>query len=72
MGLFDRFKKKEEPQPIEVKGHELICPICDNKLFWVRSYLLDNSFFIQSKLGSKRAQCFICSECTYIHWFYGE
>lgn len=71
MGLLDRFKKKEAPQLVEVKGHSLICPIYSNDKFWPRTYLLDNSFFTQSKLGSKRAQCFICSECTYIHWFYG-
>lgn len=72
MGLFDKFLKEEEPQPIEVKGKSLVCPICSNNKFWMRKYLLDNAFFSRSKLGLKRAQCFVCSECTYIHWFYGE
>ena len=26
--------EKKEPQPVEVKGKELVCPICANKLFW--------------------------------------
>ena len=25
--------KKDEPQSIEIKGYELICPVCSNKLF---------------------------------------
>jgi hypothetical protein len=28
--------KKAEPQTVEVKGHVLRCPVCNNDLFWRR------------------------------------
>jgi uncharacterized protein with PIN domain len=56
--------KKKEPQMIEVKGHILVCPICSNKLFRTRST------FVSQVFGTGWTRCFICSECTYIYWFW--
>ncbi len=65
--------KKKEPQTVEVKGHELICPICANKYFWSRQVQLNRSITTFFKLDwtDRSATCFICSECTYIFWFFG-
>ncbi|WP_152001722.1 MULTISPECIES: hypothetical protein [unclassified Imperialibacter] len=65
--------KKEEPQPIEVAGHELSCPICYNKLFWSRRAQMNSavSSFFNLDWTDRTATCFVCSECTHIEWFLG-
>ncbi len=42
--------KKKEPQTVEVKRHELICPICANKYFWSRQVQLNRSITTFFKL----------------------
>ena len=65
--------KKKQPQPIEVKGHPLVCPVCKNDHFWTRRVLLNTAVltFFDLDWTNRRAQCFVCSECTYIYWFRG-
>jgi predicted nucleic-acid-binding Zn-ribbon protein len=66
--------KKSEPQTIAVKGHELQCPVCGNKYFWIKRVLLNTSLATLFDLDwlNRRATCFICSDCTYIFWFSGK
>ena len=38
----------KEPQTVEVAGNTLVCPVCDNDLFWTRKAQLNSaiaSFF---------------------------
>jgi hypothetical protein len=65
---------QEEPQPIEVNGRALRCIICSHNLFWVRNALLNKatSTFFNLDWADKSATCFVCAECTYIHWFLGK
>ena len=65
---------KTEPQPIQVKGKELTCPICANKLFWSRRAQLNTSVasLFNFDWANRSATCFVCSDCTYIFWFLGE
>ena len=63
MNLF----KKEEPQTIAVKGHQLICPICSNNLFLKKTILGNLGGFFNDW-----ATAVICSECTYVFWFGSE
>lgn len=65
--------KKKEPQTVAVKGHQLTCPICANKLFWTRKVQLNRSITTFFKLDwiDSAANCFVCSNCTYIYWFAG-
>ena len=66
--------KKKAPEPIEVMGKPLVCPICSNKHFWVRTAQLNKAVttFFGFDGGDPSATCFVCSECTYIFWFLGE
>lgn len=66
--------KKSEPQTIAVKGHELKCPVCGNKYFWIKRVLLNTPLatFFDLDWLNRRATCFICSDCTYIFWFLGK
>ena len=70
MGLFT----KSEPEPVAVKGHELICPICGNKHFWTRRAQLNTSVatFFNLDWANQSATCFVCSDCTHISWFLGR
>ena len=63
--------KKDEPQSIEIKGYELICPVCSNKLFWSRSAQLNTAIatFFNFDWTNKSATCTASSECTHISWF---
>ena len=65
--------KKSEPQPIEVKGHQLKCPICENMTFWMRRAQLNTSIatFFGLDWTNRSATCFVCSDCTHILWFLG-
>jgi len=70
MGLFT----EDEPESAVIKGYELKCPICSNKLFWTRSAQLNTAAatFFNLDWANKSATCFVCSECTHISWFLGE
>ena len=56
--------KKQDPQMMEVKGHQLICPICSNNLFWKKNTLGTLGGFFRDW-----STAVVCSECTYIFWF---
>ena len=66
--------KNQEAQPIEVNGKSLHCTICGNGYFWIRSAQLNKAVttFFNLDWTDKSATCFVCSECTYIHWFLGK
>ena len=57
--------KNKDPETVEVKGHALICPVFTNNLFWTR-----NTFVNRGLFAKDWAKCFVCSECTYIFWFW--
>lgn len=65
--------KKKEPKAVEIKEHPLVCPICRNNLFWTRKVQLNRSLTTLFNLdwADRSATCFICSNCTHIHWFLG-
>ncbi len=64
-------KKNKEPFPIQVKGKQLECPVCDNDHFYKKHIQLNTSIFTFFNLDwlNKDATCFVCSECTHIIWF---
>ena len=70
MSLFE----DNDPQPIEVVGKELSCPICNNQLFYTRQAQLNTAVasFFNLDWANRSATCFVCSNCTHILWFLGE
>jgi predicted nucleic-acid-binding Zn-ribbon protein len=64
---------EKEPQTVEIRGHELSCPVCSNKNFWTREAMLNKavSTFFNLDWTDRTATCFVCSECTHISWFLG-
>jgi hypothetical protein len=69
-----RAKKKTEAQTVEIKGHELRCPICNHNRFWNRQAQLNTATatFFNFDWANRSAICYVCSECTHISWFLGE
>lgn len=66
--------KKSDPQSVEIKGHELRCPVCNNTFFWTKRAQLNTAVatFFNFDWANRSATCFICSECTHISWFLGD
>jgi hypothetical protein len=64
----------ENPQPVEVNGKPLRCVVCQHDRFWVTAAQLNKAVTTFFKLDwtDRSATCFVCSECTYIHWFLGQ
>ncbi len=64
----------QQPEIITIKGHELICPICKNNLFYSRRAQLNTATasFFNLDWANRSATCFVCIECTHISWFLGK
>jgi len=62
---------KKTTVSVDVKGKQLICPICSNTHFWQREAMLNTSVatFFGLDWTNKSAKCFVCSECTHVLWF---
>ena len=59
------FFSKKEPEEIYIKGKQLECPVCHNKLFDKKKSVV-MGFLLQAGIN---ANTYICSECSYIYWF---
>jgi hypothetical protein len=46
----------ESPQPIEVRGRQLTCPVCSNQLFWSRQAQLILPWLVFSTWTGQIAQ----------------
>ena len=69
MGIFG--KSKPEPQPVEIKGRALRCLVCSNGTFLFQRALMHGaaSSFLDLEWTRPSADCAVCSECGYVHWF---
>jgi len=68
MGLFS----KEEPvQVLMESGKELTSLICGGNRFYKREALLNTPgmTFLNLDWANASANCCVCSDCGYIHWF---
>ncbi len=59
-----------EAREVSVAGHQLRCQVCDFTRFFRREARLSTgaSAFGQDWTNSK-AECFVCEQCGYVHWF---
>lgn len=67
MGLF----KKKEPEEVIVCGRRFACTVCGNDRFWRREAQLNTAIatFFSFDWANRTAQCAVCANCGYIHWF---
>ena len=67
MGIFD----KKPPEQRVIKGKQLKCHHCGHDLFYKKDALFSDyvTTFFGGNLPGGSAACYVCSECTYVHWF---
>ena len=59
-----------EAREVRIAGHQLRCQVCDYTRFFRREARLTTgaAFFGQDWANSK-ANCYVCEQCGYVHWF---
>ena len=59
-----------EAREVRIAGRQLRCQVCDYTRFFRREARLTTgaSLFGQDWTNSK-ANCFVCEQCGYVHWF---
>lgn len=68
MGLFPT----RQPVTVTLPGGEpLVCRLCEGERFRPRRFLLSPDWlaFFDLEWMSRRAHCFVCADCGFIHWF---
>jgi predicted nucleic-acid-binding Zn-ribbon protein len=62
---------KSEPETVEVNGKSLRCVVCGNDTFHSREAQLHGAVatFFDIEWTSPTATCYVCADCSYIHWF---
>jgi hypothetical protein len=62
---------KNEPEPATVAGITLRCEICKHNRFWHRRAQLHTAVasFFDLEWVQPSADCYVCGQCGYIHWF---
>lgn len=65
---------QEEPQQIEVAGKPLHCVVCAYDRFSIMQAQLNTAVatFFKLDWANPSADCYICAQCDYIHWFYPQ
>ena len=68
MGMFSESEPKRQTT---VTGQALHCLVCGNDLFYERKAQLNTAVatFLNFDWANQSGDCFVCSECGYIHWF---
>ncbi len=69
MGLFNLENKGAEP--VSVRDKALICMFCGHPRFVQRRVQLHTGLrtFFSLEWTNRRAKCFVCEHCGFIHWF---
>jgi hypothetical protein len=60
-----------KPAPVNVAGVDLRCQVCENDKFFHRRAQLNTAMMSLFDLDwlNPSAECLLCSNCGYIHWF---
>jgi len=71
MGLFDALSDAFKPGSYEIAGKTLACQVCGHQEFHRRDVQLNTAGaqFLGLGWANESAECFVCDNCGYIHWF---
>lgn len=60
-----------QAKTVTIKGHQLVCPICEGKAFWERETLMNTAgaTFLGFEWANKAAANYVCNDCGYVYWF---
>ena len=62
---------KKTPKGVQVDDRRLRCMFCNAETFVVREAQLNTAVasFFDFDWANATAQCYVCAECGYVHWF---
>jgi predicted nucleic-acid-binding Zn-ribbon protein len=58
-----------EAREITIAGRHLRCQICDFTRFYSRESQLTNGASFGQDWANSKAECLVCEQCGYVHWF---
>jgi hypothetical protein len=65
---------EKESSQVQRAGIWLKCPVCGGDTFWHREAQLNTRVMTLLDLdwANPRGDCYICTNCRHIQWFYAE
>ncbi len=62
----------QESHEVEINSEPLHCVVCKNDRFYATRAQLNTALatFFRVDWSNPSADCYICDQCAYIHWFY--
>jgi DNA-directed RNA polymerase subunit RPC12/RpoP len=69
--IFDTVEKDTGPHSFRIKGKNIKCPHCGNKIFIMETKLLNTAgmTFFNLDWANKQAIVLTCTKCSNIQWF---
>ena len=58
-----------EAREITIAGQHLRCQVCDFTRFYRREAPLATGASFGQDWANSKAECFVCEQCGYVHWF---
>jgi hypothetical protein len=58
-----------EAREVNVAGHHLRCQVCEFTRFYRREAQLSTGASFGQDWANSKAECFVCEQCGYVHWF---
>ena len=69
-----RYPMSAEPESVVINNKALTCGHCSARTFYRRVVVMagPTATSLGFAAAAPRATCYICSECTFVHWFADE
>ena len=58
-----------EAREVTVAGNPLRCQVCEFTRFYRRESQLTTAASFGQDWANSKAECFVCEQCGYVHWF---
>lgn len=58
-----------EAREVTVAGHHLRCQVCEFTRFFRREARLSTGASFGQDWANSKAECFVCEQCGFVHWF---
>ncbi len=58
-----------EAREITIHGRHLRCQVCEYTRFYTRESQLTSGASFGQDWANSKAECFVCEQCGYVHWF---
>lgn len=58
-----------EAREVTVAGRHLRCQVCEFTRFYTREASVSTGATFGQDWANSKAECFVCEQCGYVHWF---